>query len=56
MISSKDEVIKIKSGGLRRHMLEVVTFYVWLILCDVESYKDSRCQQDQVKMMIVESA
>ena len=38
--SSKDEVIKISFGGLRRLVLEAVTFgsFLW----DVESYVDSR--------------
>ncbi|KAJ0525707.1 putative UV-B-induced protein [Helianthus annuus] len=37
---SKDEVIKISFGGLRRLVLEAVTFgsFLW----DVESYVDSR--------------
>ncbi|KAL0277971.1 UNVERIFIED_CONTAM: UV-B-induced protein, chloroplastic [Sesamum radiatum] len=38
--SSKDELIKISFGGLRRLVLEAVTFgsFLW----DVESYVDSR--------------
>nr|AFK47814.1 unknown [Lotus japonicus] len=38
--SSKDEIIKISFGGLKRLVLEAVTFgsFLW----DVESYVDSR--------------
>ncbi|MCI22250.1 hypothetical protein A2U01_0043426 [Trifolium medium] len=38
--SSKDEIIKISIGGLKRLVLEAVTFgsFLW----DVESYVDSR--------------
>ncbi|GFZ12307.1 alanine-tRNA ligase, putative [Actinidia rufa] len=40
--ASKDERIKISFGGLRRLLLEAVTFgsFLW----DVESYVDSRCR------------